>query len=55
MTEHHPSLIAFVMLLVVFAAVMLFVLFTAVTKIHADVIGPGVDSRVISVGASNVT
>lgn len=55
MTDRHPSLVAFVMLLLVFATVMLFVLFTAVTKVRADVIRPSVDRGVISRGASDVS
>ena len=52
MTEDHSSRTIFLMFVVLFAFLMLFVLFTAIRATSADVIPPSVDGNVMSIGAS---
>ena len=52
--SQHPSMLAFMALVVIFAVFMLVVLFTAVRTTHADVIRPDVSLHQISIGSSGV-
>jgi len=54
MPPQGASRVAFIAFVVLFAALMLVVLFTAVSATSGDVIRPGVDRHVISVGAAGV-
>ena len=55
MTENHPSRIAYLSFVLLFALLMLIVLLTAVVRTYGDVIGPSVDDKVISIGASGTS
>jgi hypothetical protein len=52
MTPRYASRLVFVAFVILFAVLMMVVLFTAVSVTSADVIQPSVDRRVISVGAA---
>ena len=51
MSERQPALVSIMVLLAVFATFLLVLLFTAVTKVRADVIRPNFDEKLISVTA----
>jgi len=55
MSDGQPPVASILILLVIFATFLMVLLFTAVTKVRADVIRPDVETGLISVGASDVS